>query len=710
MSQAVQAKCPHCQQMLRIPAAWLNLPMKCKHCQQIFQTRPRSRESAFATKTPLPQNAEPLIHSASLRYRKKGGFWKTATVFALLLAVLGGMGYFIYPYVRAIFAADQKEKTDQQNVAVLTKPKGDPISEKKPDLVPEKKDLRLEPVVQKDDPKKDIKPDDPPKKPQSPVKNDPPKKKDQDQPKKKKAGPDDNGPYPRRALLINVSNYLLFNPLHYGNDRSGKYPGSNTAVLADLMSRPPLNMPAAQITELSDTGKKAFATNKEIIEKTIENFVASARAQDRVIILFTGHAIEIEKAAYLVPVEGNRDDAKTLIPLTWVYDELAKCKARQKLLILDVFRFPPARGEELPGAGEMTEDFEAKLLKPPPGVQVWSSCVKGQQSIELEGGSVFMQALSNALQEGPHPITSPRDPLPLDRLLTKVNDRLKTILAPQKLEQVSRLTGTHVEEGGAAYNAAEPLPPKLVLKAIVPSGGAGADPALVADIVAELNRLPAVRGAQRPVQAAGLPLFSAKALEDYKPDYKTWAELVDLAKDKEKYPLRAEVLQAIQVLKTSEKIRMEEKIGSPITPAIKKQYLAKQQQPGLLIFEMENALAQMKVAGAKRDLETSKRWQAHFDYAMARLQARLVFIYEYDNILAQVRGDNLPELQSFQTGWRVGSIKKVQISESKVRDMVKNIQKAWKRIADEHPGTPWAILATRENMMALGLVWRPSRD
>ncbi len=73
-----------------------------------------------------------------------------------------------------------------------------------------------------------------------------------------------------------MSNYLLFNPLLYGNDRSAKYPGSNTAVLADFMSRPPFNMPATQITELSDTGKKAFATNKEIIEKTIEDFVASA--------------------------------------------------------------------------------------------------------------------------------------------------------------------------------------------------------------------------------------------------------------------------------------------------------------------------------------------------------------------------------------------------------------------------------------------------
>src|SRR4029077_16315337 len=104
------------------------------------------------------------------------------------------------------------------------------------------------------------------------------------------------------------------------------------------------------------------STSKAVIENAIAEFVETARGQDRIMILFTGHAIEIDKDAYRVPVEGNREDKTTLIPLAWVYDKLARCKARQKLLILDVFRYPPARGEELPGTGEMTEDFDAKLL------------------------------------------------------------------------------------------------------------------------------------------------------------------------------------------------------------------------------------------------------------------------------------------------------------------------------------------------------------
>ena len=63
------------------------------------------------------------------------------------------------------------------------------------------------------------------------------------------------------------------------------------------------------------------------------------------------------------------------------------------------FYDPPGRGFELPGTGSMSEDFDAKLQNPPPGVQVWSSCIKGQQSIELESGSAFMQALCAVAQE-----------------------------------------------------------------------------------------------------------------------------------------------------------------------------------------------------------------------------------------------------------------------------------------------------------------------
>ena len=96
--------------------------------------------------------------------------------------------------------------------------------------------------------------------------------------------------------------------------------------------------------------------------------------------------------------------------------------------------------------------------------------------------------------------------------------------------------------------------------------------------------------------------------------------------------------------------------GGVITPQIKSQFADTQKEPGLMIFNMETALADLKAAGELRSKETSKRWQAHYDYALARLMSRLVYIYEYNNILAQVRGDSLPPARgSIHNGWRVGS-------------------------------------------------------
>jgi hypothetical protein len=524
-----------------------------------------------------------------------------------------------------------------------------------------------------------------------------------------------------------VSNYLYANPVHYGTDRDDPkiksfYPGSSTQVLRSIMTRPPMNMDSTQIVELNDgthprlDGKPApppaIAPFKVNIEAAITDFVAGCRAQDRIMILFAGHAVDIEKDCYLVPLEAELGDAKKLIPIKWVFDQLAKCKAQEKVLILDVCRFPPARGFELPGGGEpgtgkMTEQLDALLKDPPAGVQVWTSCIKDQTSIELERGSVFMQALCGALQERPAPLSEPKFALPLRMLEEKVNKRMKDLLGPQKFEQTSRLSGMPAMEGG--YNADEPLPPKLVLRNSLPGGGSAADRDLVKSIKDEIDLIPPARKTRQPPDF--LPPFSAKVIEVYQKDYQTLDILKKMIKDEpEKYPVRAAVLDAIDALRANDKITIVERLtggAGPIDKKIKEKFLKDQQAPGMSIFELERVLKKLEEAKGKLDQEPAKRWQAHYHYALARFQSRVVYLYEYNFILAQVRSDSLPEINpAVHNGWRIGSRAKVQISEAKVKDMVKNINKTWKAVAEQNPETPWAALAKRERMLALGLEWK----
>jgi hypothetical protein len=548
---------------------------------------------------------------------------------------------------------------------------------------------------------------------------------DKEPPRKK---PNNNNPgskpkankelFPRAALLINVNNYWVLNPVHYGSSQSAGYPGSSTSVLANRLANAPMYFPATRVVELSDSATTPMIPQKAVIEDAIADFCESARAQDRVVILFAGHAVEIEKEAYLIPYEGNKDDAKTLISLTWVYSQLAKSKARQKILVIDAFRNPPARGFELPGTGAMSEDFDAKLQNPPPGVQVWSACVKDQQSLEFEGGSFFLQCLSNALQERLGGFADPNEPIPVETLFAKVNQRMKDLLSQTKFEQTSRLSGKEAGDG-AAYDPNEPLPPPIALKPpMAATGDDKAGAALVNNILGEIKQIPPMKASLKAymntLKAETMPPFPKKVMDFYTADYKSWSELETKLKDKDyraKHPLRHAVFQAKAALDKAEALNLRDRQPSPINDATKKSYMAEQLEIGKLIYDLEEeALVAMKEVAEKGDMDESKRWQANFDYTFARLQSRLIYIHEYNYFLADIRADRLPALEGDQSLWRIGFKTKLSTNESKVKNMAKEVGRLWKKIADEHPNTPWALLAQRESLYAMGLEWRPSRD
>ena len=104
-----------------------------------------------------------------------------------------------------------------------------------------------------------------------------------------------------------------------------------------------------------------LSPTKTVIEKTLTNFLESSRPQDRILVFFIGHAVELGDDVYLAPIEGELDRAETLIPLKWVYEQLAKCTARQKVLVLDGNRYNQTFGQERPGGEEMGPKMDALL-------------------------------------------------------------------------------------------------------------------------------------------------------------------------------------------------------------------------------------------------------------------------------------------------------------------------------------------------------------
>lgn len=737
MMQVVKAKCPHCRNLLRIPAAWISQAMKCKHCHNLFQAQEKSSQAlvgagaaagsggvaAMASAPVFPGldgGHDANVPAISIRAsRRKSGAWKGLLVMFSVMAAVAVAVVVAGPRITSMLEGGKGPE-------VAEKPKKAPkIVDPLDDDSPRPKKIENPPVTP---PKKVTPPvEPPPAKPPETKKVDPPPVRP---PETKKVTPPPPPPpavatkLPRRALFIHASNYLYLNQVP-----------SRMGYLAAKFTEKPLKFDRNQVFVLSDnppdgTGKGAtgeltylpMAPQKARIEKAIADFCESSREQDRIMVVFVGHAVEIEKEAFLIPIDGQKDDKETLIPLKTVYDQLAKSKARQKVLLLDAFRQSATGSADLPAPDVMSEDFDAVLQAPPEGVQVWSACVKEQPSVELESGGAFLQALYDTLDKdysGQAGFVTAGDPLPLEELVPKVNQRLKATLEAYKkddkaIEQISRLTGKE-KEGGAAPDKDQAEAAKVIF---LPAAAAAAN-AEVDAVLSELAMIPPMKASMRRIfelKSASLPPFAKDALDGYEQEgfnpFKDKVTDANRAEMTEKFPLRVAVFDAAQKIEESHRFSMRATVRNPgangFDVKFKASILKEMETPGKIIFELEDLLGEFEKLNEMRDKEKSKRWLAHFDYTFARLKGRFIQMQDYQYLLALIRSDSMPELQPTHAGWKIGGRSKVSTNEPKVRDLSRKIGKDWDRIAQSYPDTPWAVLALREKLYFVGLEWIPT--
>jgi uncharacterized caspase-like protein len=814
----VQAKCPHCGNVLRIPADWLERPMRCKHCKNTFQAKakgPVDPPPAAAPSSPPPaHHAAPIAHQPTPPMQPAAPpmphpAWNGAAPEAPAVhphpfpsqgmppgypppgyapagyapADYAPAGYAPPGYVQpgypppgypppgypqqaygapppgyyppqpapaAGFGFDESAHDGAEDDSDDTTPRRRPPAAKKSSMVPLVIAgavvviggialLFLSPMI-KDavghDPNKPAPPPIVKAKSLSELAKWNRKQLEQNIAEangKKVAGVNPrpitgaNG-LPRRALFIAPVNYLFHNATHFYQVREGSGAGENSLLYRFNMGAP-FNIEKNQIYVLSDAGDPRYpstAPQKDVIEAAIKDFVETSRPQDRIIVVFSGHACDIEDKGYLVPIEGDKDEKNSLIPIDWVYEQLAKCKARQKVLVVDAFRFPPARGLELPATGSMTEAVDKQLENPPAGVQVITACTKDQQSLEFENGSLFQSALIDAFRKmALGAIVQPKDSLPLGDLVQRINGFMKENLggsammakddkAEAGMAQTCRLSGKETD-AGAEPNPAEAAPANV---AFLKTDKNDAGLVVAKSILSEIQKFPPMKSSQVS-QLSSLSLAalrgSAKEIDEYKDDgFNPFnADAAELSANKDKYPLRMMTYEISTKLKEFVGLPMREVLsnpGGPLDAKAKSRFLLEQKDPALAVLVLEETLADAKKLAEDREKETSKRWQAHFDLALARLQSRLVYIYEYNNLIALIRGDALPELSPTSTGWRINTSAKIQIKEASVKAMAKDASKIWERLSKDYPGTPWAVIAKREKNVSMGLQWVATKD
>jgi hypothetical protein len=686
MNEVVQAKCPGCHTVLRIPAAWLRQAIRCKHCGLVIQTKqaaaagqaPATRPAAapasrqHAALTPAARTAAPVSSGAEhdsfefvedqpetapagdggmslpagdlgivlpSSYRgRRGGRWRGVVLAGVV--VLAALGVGAYAWHVGQTGDDQRSPN-----ANLPTRKGSSVP--------------------------------------------PP--------------PANADAFPRRALAVAISNYWYANPVGYG-----KKSRSVGAVFRRLCEA--LHVSKDQVAELSDGADQPVAPTKPVIEQTVTAFLDTCRPQDRILLLFVGHAVEIGKEAYLAPIEGELKNKATLLPLSWLYDGLRNCKARQKVLVLDVCRYDPGRGLERPGSGPMGPVLDAAMQHPPAGVQVWSACGAGQYSYEggivaegqeLVHGGFFLSEVFSAV--GPAQakrvrvgVQQPADPMPVAALAEGKEsvpgvDRATTSEVGEwvKAAQAPRLHGQEPPDG-APYDAQQPAPPPLVVKKPMPAGGGVGRPVIQA-ILGETGEAKSREG-DLPLTADSLPPFGVTTMKAYK-------------EDNAKTPLREAVLRAARIIDKHSETFREEFRGKEEDAAIKKQIFNQQKPVAKAIAEMQDALDELNALEKDLGKEKSKRWKANYEFVRARVQQRMAYLYEYDYVLGLIRRESLPKRDPGKySGWRLAAQVKIQ-SGSKSKDVADEARKAFAKMAKKYKDTPWEILAKREAVTNLGLRW-----
>ena len=122
---------------------------------------------------------------------------------------------------------------------------------------------------------------------------------------------------------------------------------------------------------------------------------------------------------------------------------------------------------------------------------------------------------------------------------------------------------------------------------------------------------------------------------------------------------------------------------------------------------LNDALEDMEKVKKMR-AKASKRWQANYDFMLARLQAQIAYLYEYQSMLGQMRKEFPRRDPEVHGGWRLASQTELT-GDAKGKRLAKNSRKLLDQMVKEHAGTPWEVLAKREKLTALGLEWKPTR-
>jgi hypothetical protein len=195
--------------------------------------------------------------------------------------------------------------------------------------------------------------------------------------------------------------------------------------------------------------------------------------------------------------------------------------------------------------------------------------------------------------------------------------------------------------------------------------------------------------------------FDPSRMKEYRPD---WVRRDEYEAGIARSPLRQAVVNAGQI--TQQDLPGMPTLVFPATesPAFKEVMENNQANADRIVYTIDEALAPITAVAKLRDRETSRRWKAHYDLIRGRLLAMKVRCYEYNWACAQLKKDPPRFSSSRFNAWRLTPDTKIRYNQA-AEHAAEEADRLLRRVIQEHPETPWALLAERELKTPFGFKW-----
>lgn len=196
--------------------------------------------------------------------------------------------------------------------------------------------------------------------------------------------------------------------------------------------------------------------------------------------------------------------------------------------------------------------------------------------------------------------------------------------------------------------------------------------------------------------------FSPAVMRTYQPDYRPIRDYqTSLNKNKAKMSL---VMAAKQT--KIENIPLPRLDFPAYNDNVLRETLTEAQKPAAeLTYKIDRIVEALAQGEKDREKIVEPRWRAAYDLAVGRALAMKVRAFGYNQMLAEMKGQPKPFQKKDSNEWKILPSKTINAGQA-VKKLERQASMYLKRVMDEHPETPWALLAERELGIPLGWEWQ----